>query len=66
MNVASFDELAEVRAELKLKSLLWTSLSEWDGMSGEWHEKPLDSLNPDSMNAEVCLTGGRQKVSTAQ
>jgi len=51
--VDNFEELNEVRAELKLKHLLWNSLSEWDTMSTDWHEKAFEKLSPDSMNAEV-------------
>ena len=31
-----FEALEEVSAELKLKQLLWDSLSEWDQLQQEW------------------------------
>ena len=38
MEVAKFEELDEVYAELKLKQSLWNSLVEWDVVDGEWLE----------------------------
>lgn len=34
--MSKFDALEEVSAELKLKQLLWDSLSEWDQLQQEW------------------------------
>lgn len=34
--MSKFDALEEVSAELKLKQLLWDSLSEWDRLHQEW------------------------------
>ena len=36
VEVSKFDALEEVSAELKLKQLLWDSLSEWDQLQQEW------------------------------
>lgn len=34
--MSKFEALEEVSAELKLKQLLWDSLSEWDQLQQEW------------------------------
>jgi hypothetical protein len=36
VEVSKFDALEEVSAELRLKQLLWDSLSEWDNLQQEW------------------------------
>ncbi|KAB0403145.1 hypothetical protein E2I00_012481 [Balaenoptera physalus] len=36
VEVSKFEALEEVSAELKLKQLLWDSLSEWDQLQQEW------------------------------
>ena len=38
VEVAKFEELEEVHAELKLKQALWNSLVEWDVVTDEWLE----------------------------
>ena len=53
MQITQFDDLDFVKGELNLKKLLWTSLTEWDDLSHEWHERRLDELDADVMNAEV-------------
>ncbi|XP_074052253.1 dynein axonemal heavy chain 6 isoform X2 [Macrotis lagotis] len=46
--VSKFEALEEVSAELKLKQLLWDSLSEWDELQADWLELPVitDLRNP--------------------
>ena len=38
VEVAKFEELEEVHAELKLKQSLWNSLADWDVVNNEWLE----------------------------
>ena len=38
VEVAKFEELEEVDAEIRLKQLLWDSLSKWDEALAEWME----------------------------
>ena len=38
VEVTKFEEMEEVHAEIKLKQLLWNSLSEWDGVVDNWLE----------------------------
>ena len=38
VEVAKFEELEEVHAELKLKQSLWNSLVDWDVVNEEWLE----------------------------
>ena len=42
-----------MHAELKLKELLWSSLTEWDEILAEWQELPFNTLDPEEMNAQV-------------
>uniref|UniRef100_A0A7M4FA16 Dynein axonemal heavy chain 6 n=1 Tax=Crocodylus porosus TaxID=8502 RepID=A0A7M4FA16_CROPO len=53
VEVAKFDALEEVCAELKLKQLLWDSLSEWEILHTEWMESKFDSLDPELLNSQV-------------
>lgn len=36
VEVTRFDALEEVSAEVKLKQLLWDSMTEWDTLEAEW------------------------------
>jgi len=38
LEVTKYEELEEASAELKLKHLLWDSLSQWDAVVAEWME----------------------------
>ncbi|XP_025054886.1 dynein heavy chain 6, axonemal [Alligator sinensis] len=53
VEVAKFDALEEVCAELKLKQLLWDSLSQWEILHTEWMESKFDSLDPELLNSQV-------------
>ncbi|XP_059580544.1 dynein axonemal heavy chain 6 isoform X2 [Alligator mississippiensis] len=53
VEVAKFDALEEVCAELKLKELLWDSLSQWEILHTEWMECKFDSLDPELLNSQV-------------
>ena len=53
VEVTKYEELEEVHAELKLKELLWSSLTEWDEILAEWQELPFNTLDPEEMNAQV-------------
>ncbi|XP_015770017.1 PREDICTED: dynein heavy chain 6, axonemal-like [Acropora digitifera] len=53
VEVAKFEELEEVYAELKLKQSLWNSLVEWDVVDGEWLETSFEELNPETLSNEV-------------
>ncbi|XP_015279206.1 PREDICTED: dynein heavy chain 6, axonemal [Gekko japonicus] len=53
VDIARFDALEEVCAELKLKQLLWDSLSEWAILDEDWMESKFDSLDPESLNSQV-------------
>nr|XP_023474588.1 dynein heavy chain 6, axonemal isoform X4 [Equus caballus] len=53
VEVSKFEALEEVSAELKLKHLLWDSLSEWDQLQKEWLKSKFDSLDPEVLNGQV-------------
>ncbi|KAM6471116.1 dynein axonemal heavy chain 6 [Liasis olivaceus] len=53
VEVTKFDTLEEVCAELKLKQLLWDSLSEWSVLEEDWMESKFDSLDPELLNGQV-------------
>ncbi|KAH0505566.1 Dynein heavy chain 6, axonemal [Microtus ochrogaster] len=53
VEVSKFDALEEVSAELKLKQLLWDSLSEWDKLQQEWLKSKFDCLDPEALNSQV-------------
>ncbi|XP_044910410.1 dynein axonemal heavy chain 6 isoform X5 [Felis catus] len=53
IEVSKFEALEEVSAELKLKQLLWDSLSEWDQLQQEWLKSKFDSLDPEVLNSQV-------------
>ncbi|XP_072807658.1 dynein axonemal heavy chain 6 isoform X2 [Vicugna pacos] len=53
VEVSKFEALEEVSAELKLKQLLWDSLSEWDQLQQEWLKSKFDSLDPEFLNSQV-------------
>ncbi|XP_060043693.1 dynein axonemal heavy chain 6 [Erinaceus europaeus] len=53
VEVSKFDALEEVSAELKLKQLLWDSLSEWDQLQQEWLKSRFDCLDPELLNSQV-------------
>nr|XP_019611948.1 PREDICTED: dynein heavy chain 6, axonemal [Rhinolophus sinicus] len=53
VEVSTFETLEEVSAELKLKQLLWDSLSEWDQLQQEWLQSKFDCLDPEALNSQV-------------
>ncbi|XP_036729228.1 dynein heavy chain 6, axonemal [Balaenoptera musculus] len=53
VEVSKFEALEEVSAELKLKQLLWDSLSEWDQLQQEWLKSKFDCLDPEFLNSQV-------------
>ncbi|KAK6493365.1 dynein heavy chain 6 [Huso huso] len=53
VEVTKYDALEELSAELKLKSLLWDSLDEWDILQLEWLECPFDTLDPEQLSSQV-------------
>ncbi|XP_006900461.1 PREDICTED: dynein heavy chain 6, axonemal [Elephantulus edwardii] len=53
VEVSKFDALEEVSAELKLKQLLWDSISEWDDLQKEWLQSKFDTLDPEMLNSQV-------------
>ncbi|KAK2499642.1 hypothetical protein MC885_013750 [Smutsia gigantea] len=53
VEVSKFEALEEVSAELKLKQLLWDSLSEWDQLQQEWLKSKFDCLDPELLNSQV-------------
>ncbi|XP_004437259.1 PREDICTED: dynein heavy chain 6, axonemal [Ceratotherium simum simum] len=53
VEVSKFEALEEVSAELKLKQLLWDSLSEWDQLQQEWLKSKFDCLDPEVLNSQV-------------
>lgn len=36
VEVSKFEDLEEVSAEVKLKQLLWDSMTEWDQLQQDW------------------------------
>ncbi|XP_039271711.2 dynein axonemal heavy chain 6-like [Styela clava] len=57
VEVAKFDELEEVHAELKLKELLWKSLDEWDDLYEKWLDEDFDQIDPEDLNQYVAKYG---------
>ncbi|XP_040273964.1 dynein heavy chain 6, axonemal [Bufo bufo] len=53
VEVTKFDELEEVSAELKLKQLLWDSMTEWDVLLAEWMQSKFETLDPELLNSLV-------------
>uniref|UniRef100_A0A5F8HIF6 Dynein axonemal heavy chain 6 n=1 Tax=Monodelphis domestica TaxID=13616 RepID=A0A5F8HIF6_MONDO len=53
VEVSKFEALEEVSAELKLKQLLWDSLSEWDLLQDNWLTSKFDTMDPESLNSQV-------------
>ncbi|KAG8454285.1 hypothetical protein GDO86_000797 [Hymenochirus boettgeri] len=53
VEVTKYEDLEEVCAEVKLKQLLWNSLSEWDGLQAEWMQSSFESLDPEQLNSLV-------------
>ncbi|KAM8939967.1 dynein axonemal heavy chain 6 [Pelodytes ibericus] len=53
VEVTKFDALEEISAEVKLKQLLWDSLSEWDVLQDEWMKANFEALDPEQLNSLV-------------
>ncbi|XP_075717900.1 dynein axonemal heavy chain 6 [Rhinoderma darwinii] len=53
VEVTKFDELEEISAELKLKQLLWDSMTEWDVLQAEWMQSKFETLDPEQLNSLV-------------
>uniref|UniRef100_A0A4X2L0J5 Dynein axonemal heavy chain 6 n=1 Tax=Vombatus ursinus TaxID=29139 RepID=A0A4X2L0J5_VOMUR len=53
VEVSKFEALEEVSAELKLKQLLWDSLSEWDILQEDWLQCKFEFLDPETLNSQV-------------
>ncbi|XP_072261492.1 dynein axonemal heavy chain 6 [Pyxicephalus adspersus] len=53
VEVTRFDALEEVSAEVKLKQLLWDSMTEWDTLETEWMQSKFETLDPEQLNAIV-------------
>ena len=51
-----------MHAELQLKELLWTSLTEWDRMQEQWLIAPFNTIDPEDLNAEVSYLKSSQLV----
>ena len=57
LEVAKFETLEEVSAELKLKLTLWEAMSEFDVVKQEWTDAPLTTLDMETMNTTVVKYG---------
>lgn len=56
VEVSKFEALEEVSAELKLKQLLWDSLSDWGKLQQEWSQVQHKlSLRKISINLEILM-----------
>ncbi|XP_053317654.1 dynein axonemal heavy chain 6 [Spea bombifrons] len=53
VEVTKFDALEEISAEIKLKHLLWDSLSEWDVLQTGWMKFKFEDLDPEQLNSLV-------------
>uniref|UniRef100_A0A286XH43 Dynein axonemal heavy chain 6 n=1 Tax=Cavia porcellus TaxID=10141 RepID=A0A286XH43_CAVPO len=53
VEVSKFEALEEVSAELKLKQLLWDSLSDWGKLQQEWSQSKFDCLDTEVLNSQV-------------
>ncbi|KAJ3111652.1 Dynein heavy chain 6, axonemal [Phlyctochytrium bullatum] len=48
-------ELEETKAEVELKSTLWSSLREWNALTETWKSIPFDSLSPEDISAQMTV-----------
>nr|KAF6328674.1 dynein axonemal heavy chain 6 [Pipistrellus kuhlii] len=53
VEVSKFEDLEEVSAEVKLKQLLWDSMTEWDQLQEDWFQSKFESLDPELLNSQV-------------
>uniref|UniRef100_A0A8C5LU47 Dynein axonemal heavy chain 6 n=1 Tax=Leptobrachium leishanense TaxID=445787 RepID=A0A8C5LU47_9ANUR len=53
VEVTKFDALEEISAEVKLKQLLWDSMSEWDAFQDGWMKSKFEALDPEQLSALV-------------
>ncbi|KAM4809142.1 dynein axonemal heavy chain 6 [Rhinophrynus dorsalis] len=53
VEVTKYEALEEVCAEVKLKQLLWDSISEWDVLQAEWMQSIFEALDPEQLNSLV-------------
>ncbi|CAH1788943.1 unnamed protein product, partial [Owenia fusiformis] len=57
VEVTKYEALEEAHAELKLKQLLWDSLSEWDELVTAWTDGQLDTLDPEVLQGQTAKYG---------
>ncbi|KAJ3216110.1 Dynein heavy chain 6, axonemal [Dinochytrium kinnereticum] len=48
-------ELEDTKNEVDLKSTLWMSLREWNGITENWRSIPFDTLIPEDINNQITL-----------
>ncbi|XP_057699654.1 dynein axonemal heavy chain 6 isoform X1 [Corythoichthys intestinalis] len=53
LEVTKFDDLDELKAEFRLKKLLWVSMEEWDILQEGWKQATLEKLDLEQLNSQV-------------
>ena len=53
VNVASYEDLEDVQADLRLKRRLWEALKEWGKVTGDWRDTPFATVDVEAMTKQV-------------
>ncbi|XP_061839882.1 dynein axonemal heavy chain 6 isoform X2 [Nerophis lumbriciformis] len=53
LEVTKFDDFDDLKAEFRLKKLLWDSLEEWDSLQEGWKQSMLEQLDLEQLNSQV-------------
>ncbi|XP_061882783.1 dynein axonemal heavy chain 6 [Entelurus aequoreus] len=53
LEVTKFDDFDDLKAEFRLKKLLWDSLEEWDLLQEGWKQSMLEQLDLEQLNSQV-------------
>ncbi|XP_061765226.1 dynein axonemal heavy chain 6 [Nerophis ophidion] len=53
LEVTKFDDFDDLKAEFRLKKLLWDSLEEWDSLQEGWKQSMLEQLDMEQLNSQV-------------
>ncbi|XP_054635035.1 dynein axonemal heavy chain 6 isoform X2 [Dunckerocampus dactyliophorus] len=53
LEVTKFDDLDDLKAEFRLKKLLWDSQEEWDSLQDKWKQNMVLQLDMEQLNSQV-------------
>nr|XP_057922299.1 dynein axonemal heavy chain 6 isoform X3 [Doryrhamphus excisus] len=53
LEVTKFDDLDDLKAEFRLKRLLWDSQEEWDSLQDRWKQNLILQLDMEQLNSQV-------------